>query len=111
MVGRGTSGQLADRIARWVAIAVWAIDGLTAALVVFWFSGFVSVVLDVDHVPFALSQVLPEVYGNFAGISSRFLHRPVYYVAGGICIGLGTLSAGWAMALVRKLEAETCQVH
>ena len=104
MSGRGTSGQLADRIAHWVAIAIWILDGLAAAFLIFWFSGSVSVVLDGDHVPFALSQVLPEVYGGFAGISSRFLHRPVYYVAGGVCIALATLSAGWAMAVVRKFE-------
>ena len=102
---------MANRITRWVAIVLWALDGLTTALFVFCESGAISVVLDGDHIPFALSQVLPDVYGDFAGISSRFLHRPVYYVAGGICIALAAFSTGWVMAVIRDIGLQRADVH
>jgi len=95
---------MANRITRWVAIVLWALDGLTTALFVFCESGAISVVLDGDHIPFALSQVLPGVYGYFADIPSRFLHRPVYYVAGGVCICLATFSAGWLVAVISEMK-------
>jgi len=106
MTGRGTSGQLADRIANWVAIAVWLFDGLTATLLIFGNSGGCSVALDGDHIPFALSQVFPEVYGGLARYAPRFLHRPVYYVAGAICICLATFTTRWLVAVVSKLEKD-----
>ena len=97
---------MANRITRWVAIAVWLFDGFTATLLIFGNSGGCSVALDGDHVPFALSQVFPEVYGGLARYAPRFLHRPVYYGLGALCICLATFTTGWLVAVVSKLEKD-----
>lgn len=51
---------------------------LAQALGLCGYFGFAGLLVDVDHIPWMLSQLLPEVYGSLASLPARFAHRFVF---------------------------------
>ena len=77
---------------------------LAEAFCAWCYFGFLSVVIDIDHLPWILTQMFPGVYSNLAKFWPRFSHKAVYHGLFIILLILVTYVSGRLIVLNNKLR-------
>ena len=93
---------------RWLVVLATlgrgCIIGLAAACLLGLLGGVVSMWPDVDHLPRIVATLFPEVYGDLASVSPRFLHLVFFRFLVGATVVLAAFAAGCAMAVIREMR-------
>ena len=102
MTGRGVDDT------RWLVVLATlgrgCIIGLATACLLGLLGGVVSMWPDVDHLPHIVAALFPEVYGDLAALSPRFLHLVFFRFLVGTTAVLATFTGGCTMAVIREMR-------
>ena len=93
---------------RWLVVLATlgrgCIIGLAATCILGLLGGVVSMWPDVDHLPHIVATLFPEVYGDLAALSPRFLHLVFFRVLVAATVVLAAFAGGCTMAVIREMR-------